>query len=246
MTIAIIQGELFVRLAREKRWRRKYFLLDNEGYLNQMDRKGDARRVQIPITPNTQVGALKASGQDGGISLTGPTHEPLYLRAETGLVAEGWIRAFNIMKNGGSSTDMDRAERAKEETLRSAYAKKNAIGGTLERKKKGPKKTTLERKRQAAQEVLKSQGGSGILKSRPISFNPDTIPPPPGDFDDLPPPPEDVDAIEDSGDFDDGYIMRLGDADVFVDALGWEYYGSRESFLNGDKPLGSATLSLLV
>lgn len=44
----------------------------------------------------------------------------------------------------------------------------------------------------------------------------------------------------------DGYTMRLGSKDVFVDAQGWEYYKSRKDFTDGKKPLGRAVLSLLV
>jgi len=67
------------------------------------------------------------------------------------------------------------------------------------------------------------------------------------DVEDMPPPPGLEATSSDSGQaFTDGFMLSIDGKDYFVDCIGWEYYAHRGDFLDGRKPVGLATLELVV
>lgn len=277
--VAIIQGFLKKRAIKSgKNWKRRYFVLTDEGILQFSDRKGGPVKGSIQITQLTSISVLRELKHDGGICITGPDHSPLYLQAESREVAEGWIQAMEVIKAGGSNKLRAKEHQMKGDDLKDAFVNKEALGGDgrgLLQHTLGRRKGTLDRKNGTLgrrKGTLKRNGTGNTTRSTL-----EEVPrPPPGltdeedneslgtdeDYDDMPPPmymSEDehvgesdgeVEDLEDDelpdNDFGDGFIMRVGKRDYFVDATNWNYYKDRAAFINGKKPIGRAVLANLV
>jgi len=190
----VISGFLMKRSGRS--WKRRWVTLDSDRVLFMAEKKGGAVKTKLQITGNTQVNALKEAGDECAFSITGTNHSPLYLKADSPELADGWTRALNIMKNGGTSTNLANQDRDKEATLRKVFVRGNPIARTLDRKK--------ERKHHGRHNgsAHGRQNGSGHGRpnapdrsavgppprdviGRPISFNPELIPPPPPSDEDM-------------------------------------------------------------
>lgn len=126
----MIQGFLQKRAMKSgKNWKKRYFVLRSNGELSYSEKKGTAVKRTIQITRQTNIAALKELEGEGGISVTGPGHQPLYLQADSEEVAEGWIQAMNIIKSGGSG-NLKKEDERKGDNLRDAFANKSALGSS--------------------------------------------------------------------------------------------------------------------
>mmetsp|Transcript_4091 Transcript_4091/g.7157 ORF Transcript_4091/g.7157 Transcript_4091/m.7157 type:complete len:256 (-) Transcript_4091:131-898(-) len=255
MPVTVIQGNLKIQVRKEK-WKKRYFTLDSEGYLHWSEKKTSAKKHTIAVTKNTQIAALREGNLEGGLCITGNTHDPLFLQAGSEAVASGWIRAIEIVQSGGTTQNMRTAKTQKEKVkLAKAFANQGSAQDLLEKtstleRKKGKKKKKGRGNTLDVVEEVEAPPLYSLRMDRPISFNPDLIPPPP---------PEsvasesDVDLSRYSADFgdnntslEDGSIMHIDGADYFVDTQSWEYYESHNAYLNGVAPIGRASLDVLV
>jgi len=244
MSVAVLEGYLEHKVS-DSGWKKRFFVLDVSGELRYSEKKGAAVKGQYKITSNSNVSVLKELGEEGGISITGPGHEPIYLKADSPEVAEGWIQALRLKQKG-------KKEKKQGDDLRAAFANKNILGDSG----RGLKNSTLERKGKAkgsGAETKKEKRKSDKSKRKSKEKEKKDAPPPPSledvtTMDEKEQEEEEQQRAEERADidFEDGYIMRLGKKDVFVDSNKWNYFDSREDFLAGKKPKGKALLSLLV
>jgi len=216
-------------------WKKQFFLLSFDGHLSWGDRKG-ATKNSIAVTNLTQVDLLREKSGESGLSIAGPGHEPLYVVADAPEVADGWQRAFNIVKAGGSAKLQ---KENKGTRLKSAFAAKDIIGISTRNKQK-----TLERKRNKNKMNRQQSDEKFAVESEDDEDGPP--PPPPDEFDPLVDIDDAVDLSFEAAEYEDGYLVRIGNSDYFVDSAQWNYFKSRKDFLSGSKPIGRALLSLMV
>ncbi|GBG26991.1 Unconventional myosin-X [Hondaea fermentalgiana] len=248
MAIIMIQGYLKKRAMQSgKNWKRRYFMLTTDGELQFCEKKGSPIKGSIQITKHTSISVLRELGEEGGICITGPDHEPMYLQAESQEVAEGWIQAMEVIKAGGSNQLKAHGREHKQgEDLR-AFVKRDVFGtgnrarkDTMERRLRGTRKGA---KAESYDSATEEEDAEDDMIASEMEDYPDELDGTDNELDD-----DDADsAVDDGADEDvEGYIMRIGKKDYFVDAVNWNYYKDRSAFQSGKKPLGRAVLSNLV
>jgi hypothetical protein len=302
--VALIQG--FLSLKEGKGWKNHYFMLSSDGNLSMSAKKGGKVAKTFHVTNHSQVSLLHTGDNASQFSLTGANHDPLVFQAPENAVAEGWVRALQIMRKGGPQAakapgGLRNTTMLKTDAMQAAYAKKGALEGSGK---------TLGRAKQqgSTPDLLKSDSErslDNLLDDVPdmrASVNVDMPPPPPPEDEhvhhqDEPPPParatggsgsasrsaggsgaasraaggsgaasrksekapppppavhrkgsapEQHRATEPPPAASEGMTVHIGHTDVYLDMVRWEYYADKNAFLRGAKPLGHATLTLLV
>jgi hypothetical protein len=295
--VALIQG--FLSLKEDKGWKNHYFALSSDGNLSISVKKGGKVTKTIHVTHLSQVSLLHTGDNASQFSLTGANHDPLVFQAPENAIAEGWVRALQIMRKGGPQAakapgGMRNTTVLKTNAMQAAYANKGALegssktlgrGGTAKRQGSSPAllKSDSERSLDNMLDDVpdmrasvnvdmppppppedehvhhqdepppppRATGGSGSASraaggSGAASRKSEKAPPPPPAVHRKGPAPEQHRATEPPPPASEGMTVYIGHADVFLDMVGWEYYADKDAFLRGGKPLGHATLTLLV
>ena len=214
-----------------RNWKRRYFVLLSDGTLSYKNSNTvDTVKKSILLTSKSKAMVLKELSSEGGIYIEGPTHDSLYLKAESMKEAKQWIQVINDLIKQIGLSDANKRNNTLEvfakanKTVRhfllvysishvccSKPADAMMAGSTRKLGSLGAAPSTRQ---------LGSATRIGAKEKR------------------TPPPPE------------GGWLMRVGDMktakDVFVDANTWMYYVDKESFDKGGKVLGKAELSNLI
>lgn len=79
-----------------RNWKRRYFVLYSDGLLSyKKDNSVDTVKKSIQLGAKSKAMVLKELSSEGGIYVEGPTHDSLYLKAESTQEAKQWIQILN-------------------------------------------------------------------------------------------------------------------------------------------------------
>jgi hypothetical protein len=91
----VCEGYMTKRAIKSGRnWKRRYFTLFADGALayKQTESPADQTKRTVQLGSNSRAMVLKELSSEGGIFIEGPTHESLYLKAESMKEAKQWIQ----------------------------------------------------------------------------------------------------------------------------------------------------------
>ena len=93
-----------------RNWKRRYFVLLADGTLQyRKDKDDDVVKNSINLSTKSRALVLKELASEGGIYVEGPTHDPLFLKAESTRDAKDWIKKINdLIKHLGEAEDKNR------------------------------------------------------------------------------------------------------------------------------------------
>ena len=202
-----------------RNWKRRYFVLMSDGQLMYRNDKDEPTKKSIQLTSKSKAMVLKELMSEGGIYIEGPTHDPLYLKAESTKEAKEWIKTTNDLIKQLSALESEKRNNHLE-----VFAKGKAAKETMGMSVRG----------------FGSQGASvrGIGSMGPSSRGIGSTTRVGAKEKRTPPPPEGGWLMR----VGDGKTAK----DVFVDANTWMYYADKKSFDKGGKVIGKAELSNLV
>jgi hypothetical protein len=84
-----------VQIVSGRNWKRRYFILMSDGQLLYKNDKDEPVKNTVQLTSKSKAMVLKELMSEGGIYVEGPTHDPLYLKAESTKEAKEWIKCVN-------------------------------------------------------------------------------------------------------------------------------------------------------
>jgi len=93
-----------------RNWKRRYFVLLVDGTLQyRKDKDDDVVKNSINLSTKSRALVLKELASEGGIYVEGPTHDPLFLKAESTRDAKDWIKKINdLIKHLNDAEDKNR------------------------------------------------------------------------------------------------------------------------------------------
>jgi hypothetical protein len=206
-----------------RNWKRRYFLLYSDGELAYRNNEHDSgAKKSITLTSKSKAMVLKELMSEGGVYVEGPTHDPLYLKAESMKEAKEWIRVLNEV-----ITLLGTKEAHSRKANLDVFNKPTKQpGGGREFGSVVNKLVSTTAGIGSTRNLGSGSLGSGSA-TRAGAKEKRTPPPPEG-----------------------GWLMRVGDMktakDVFVDANTWMYYENKEAYEKGGKVIGKAELVNLI
>ncbi|KAH9258652.1 hypothetical protein BASA81_003154 [Batrachochytrium salamandrivorans] len=79
-----------------RNWKRRYFVLYSDGLLSyKKDNTVDTVKKSIQLGAKSKAMVLKELSSEGGVYVEGPTHDALYLKADSMKEAKQWIQVLN-------------------------------------------------------------------------------------------------------------------------------------------------------
>jgi len=93
-----------------RNWKKRYFVLLADGtLLYRKEKDDDAVKNSIQLSTKSRALVLKELASEGGIYIEGPSHDPLYLKAESTREAKDWIKKINdLVKHLADAEDKNR------------------------------------------------------------------------------------------------------------------------------------------
>ena len=78
-----------------RNWKKRYFMLRADGTLTYHEKQGDEPKNTIKLGVKSQAAVLAELASEGGLFVEGPTHDPVYIKADSVQDAGSWIKKIN-------------------------------------------------------------------------------------------------------------------------------------------------------
>lgn len=115
-----------------RNWKKRYFILLSDGTLMyKATKEDDVVKNSIQLSSKSRALVLKELASEGGIYIEGPTHDPLFLKAESLRDAKDWIKKTTDVCKGLADQESANRKNNLEVFNKKGGAAARAGGGTL-------------------------------------------------------------------------------------------------------------------